>query len=261
VTIGGQSAGAGSVGFIAMSRLAKGLFQWAIAESHARYSRDTESRYLSVSWRSLKDADAAGTKFMEQHGAHSIAEMRTLPWEQLIVAGNEADMSVETGSDAKPPLFRPVIDGWILPQNYSQTYANGTQNDVAFIAGSNRDETGAVPENTFAKRRAATAGPGAPGLPHINVTVADFDSAAKRKFGPLSDSFLKLYSASNDDEAAQQNNEAARDNSRFSTYLWTSDWTKKADWPVYTYYWTHRPTGDPGGAPHGSEILFVFNNL
>jgi carboxylesterase type B len=179
----------------------------------------------------------------------------------LIVSANEADMSVETGSDAKPPLFRPVIDGWILPQNYSQTYANGTQNDVAFIAGNNRDETGAVPENTFTKRRAATNGSGAPGLPHINVTVADLDSTAKRKFGPLSDSFLKLYPAANDDEAAQENNNAARDNSRISTYLWASDWTKKADKPVYTYYWTHRPTGDPGGAHHGSEILFVFNNL
>jgi para-nitrobenzyl esterase len=49
VTIFGQSAGAGSVGFLAMSPLAKGLFQRAIEESHARYSRDTELRYLSVS--------------------------------------------------------------------------------------------------------------------------------------------------------------------------------------------------------------------
>ena len=54
VTIGGQSAGAGSVGFMAMSPLAKGLFVRAIEESHARYSRDTELRYLSVSWRPLK---------------------------------------------------------------------------------------------------------------------------------------------------------------------------------------------------------------
>jgi para-nitrobenzyl esterase len=260
VTIGGQSAGAGSVGFLAMSPLAKGLFQGAIEESHARYSRDTELRYLSVSWRSLKDAEATGVKFQEAHGAHTLKELRALPWDQLIVTADQMDMSVETGSDAKPPLFRPVVDGWVLPKNYSQTYASGTQNNVAVIAGNNRDETGAVPENTFAQRRAADNGP-RPGLPHINVTLAAFQSAAKRKFGPLADEFLKLYPASNDDEAALQSNEAARDNSRVSTYLWGTDWTLHATKPVYTYFWTHRPTGDPGGAHHGSEILFVFNNL
>jgi para-nitrobenzyl esterase len=260
VTIGGQSAGAGSVGFLAMSPLAKGLFQRAIEESHARYARDTELRYLSVSWRSLKSAETEGAKFVEQHDAHSLKELRALPWEQLIVSGDRMDMSVETGSDARPPLFRPVIDGWVLPKDYSQTYASGAQNDVAVIAGNNRDETGAVPENTFAQRRAMDNGP-RPGLPHINVTLAAFQNAAKRKFGPLAGEFLKLYPASNDDEAALESNEAARDNSRISTYLWGTDWTLHTTKPIYTYFWTHRPTGDPGGAHHGSEILFVFNNL
>lgn len=260
VTIGGQSAGAGSVGFLAISPLAKGLFLRAIEESHARYSRDTELRYLSVSWRSLKSAEEEGTRFAEQHGAHSLNELRALPWEQLIVSADVMDMTIETGSDAKPPLFRPVIDGWVLPKNYNETYSSGTQNDVTVIAGNNRDETGAVPENTFAQRRATSNGP-RPGLPHINVTLADFQTAAKRKFGPLADEFLKLYPASNDDQAATQNNESARDNSRISTYLWAADWENKVDKPVFTYFWTHRPSGDPAGAHHGSEILFVFNNL
>jgi len=261
VTIGGQSAGAGSVGFLAMSPLAKGLFQRAIEESHARYSRDTELRYLSVSWRSLKNAEAAGAKWAEQHGAHSLKELRAMPWDRLIVSGDVADEAVETGSDAKPPLFRPVVDGWVIPQNYSQTYARGGQNDVAVIAGNNRDETGAVPENTFAKLRAPGGNPIRPGLPRTNVTVADLVSAAKRKFGALADEFLKLYPASNDDDAALRNNDASRDNSRVSTFLWASDWKQGAKQPVYTYFWTHRPTGDPAGAHHGSEILFVFNNL
>jgi para-nitrobenzyl esterase len=170
------------------------------------------------------------------------------------------DMSIETGSDAEPPLFRPVVDGWVIPKDYSQTYAGGTQNNVAVIAGNNRDETGAVPESTFAQRRAEDTGP-RPGMPHINVTLAAFQSAAKRKFGPLAPEFLKLYPASSDDEAALESNQAARDNSRISTYLWGKDWTLHATKPVYTYFWTHRPSGDPGGAHHGSEILFVFNNL
>jgi para-nitrobenzyl esterase len=261
VTIGGQSAGAGSVGFLAMSPLAKGLFLRGIEESHARYSRDTELRYLSVSHRPLHTAEASGVKWAEQRGAHSLKDLRALPWDQLIVSADAADESVETGSDAKPPLFRPVIDGWVISSNYNDTYAKHAQNNIAIIAGNNRDETGAVPETTFAKLRAPGGNPMRPGLPHTNVTVMDLASAAKRKFGALAEQFLKLYPAANDDEAADQNNAAARDNSRVSTYLWATDWKKGVDKPVYTYYWTHRPTGDPGGAHHGSEILFVFNNL
>jgi para-nitrobenzyl esterase len=199
-------------------------------------------------------------KWSEAHGAHNLKELRAMSWDQLLISGSDTDDSVETGSDAKPPLFRPVIDGWVIPQNYSQTYSKHAQNDVSVIAGNNRDESGAVPEDTFAKLRATPPGPRA-GLPRVNVTVADLVSAAKRKFGALADEFLKLYPAANDEEAALRNNDSVRDNSRVSTYLWASDWKPGTDKPVYTYYWTHRPTGDPAGAHHSSEITFVFNNL
>ena len=260
VTIGGQSAGAGSCGFLAISPLAKGLFQQAIQQSHARYSHDPELRYLSVSWRSLKDAEAGGVKFEESKAVHSIKELRALPWQQLLVSRDATDESVETGSSAKPPLFRPVIDGWVLPHDYSETYAAGQQNDVAVIAGSNRDEGGAVPEFTFSKRRQHPVPP-IPGIPQANVSLDPFLSSTRRKFGALEDDYLKLYPASNDDEAALISNTSARDNSRVSTYLWASDWIQHVDKPVYTYFWTHRPTGDPAGAHHGSEMLFIFNNL
>ncbi len=260
VTIGGQSAGAGSVGFMAMSPLARGLFEQGVEESHARYSHDTELRYLSVSYRTLSKAETDGDTFAVSRGAHSLKELRALPWQQLLLPRDASDQSVETGSDAKPPLFRPVVDGWVLPADYSETYARGTQNKVAIIAGNNRDETGAVPEFTFSQRRAAGNHP-TPGNPHINVTLTEFQDAAKRKFGPLAEEYLKLYPATNDDEAAEQSANSARDNSRISTYLWALDWRRHDNKPLYTYFWTHRPTGDPAGAHHASEILFVFDNL
>jgi para-nitrobenzyl esterase len=263
VTIGGQSAGAGSVGFLAMSPLSKGLFIRAIAESHARYERDTELRYLATSYRTLPAAEAAGVKFAEEHGAHSLAELRALPWEALLLKGpaDMTDPSVETGSDAKPPLFRPVVDGWVVPKNYSQTFASHSQNNVEFLAGNNRDESGAIPEDTFAARRARAGNGGGAGTAGANLTVAQLDASAKRKFGPLATDYLKLYPASDDDQAALQSNESVRDNSRISTFLWATNWKKGTDKPVYTFYFTHRPTGDPGGAHHTAEIQFVFNNL
>lgn len=263
VTIAGQSAGAGAVNFLAMSPLAKGLFQRAIAQSHARYSRDPELRYLATSYRSLEEAERAGADYAQRRRARSPEELRALPWQRLIDDGDLADAAVETGSIAKPPMFRPAVDGWVLPCGYDGTYAAGLQNDVAYLAGSNRDESGAVPASAVAAIRSAGALRWRPGMPPVHVTLDAFTAAARSKFGPLAEEFLRLYPAVTDDEAAAMSSAAVRDNARISTYLWGRDWTRHASQPLYTYFWTHRPPG-PGGsrrAGHGSEIAFVFGNL
>lgn len=263
VTIGGQSAGAGSVGFLSMSPLARGLFRAGIAESHARYPRDTELRYLSVSWRPLASAEKQGAKYTADHGAKTLAELRAMPWQQVIEGSATIDAGVETGSDGKPPLFRPVVDGWVIPKSYWGTYQSGTQNRIAYVAGNNKDETGAVPETAFAALRAGKTPPRA-GMPQTSVTVAQFEASARRKFGKLASEFLKLYPARTDDEAALQNNASARDNSRVSTWLWGTLWTRANPQPLHTYFWTHAipgPSHDTRGAFHGSEIPYAFNSL
>jgi para-nitrobenzyl esterase len=263
VTIAGQSAGAGSVGFLSISPLAKGLFERAIAESHARDPHDPELRYLSVSYRLMKPAEAAGQRYLEEKGVHDLAALRAMPWQKVVEGSNTVDQSVDTLSRARPPLFRPVIDGWVLPQTYSATLAAHAQNKVVFVAGSNKDETGAVPETAFAALR-ARKGPPRAGSPQVNVTLDAFKQYAHAKFGPLADEFLKLYPATNDDEAARASNEAARDNSRISTWSWAREWEKGSGHPVYTFFWTHAPPGPDSrmrGAYHGAEINYALGNL
>jgi para-nitrobenzyl esterase len=161
------------------------------------------------------------------------------------------------------PLFRPVVDGWLLPQGYAATWAAQSQNHVTYVAGNNKDETGAVPETAFERLR-TNPPPLRAGMPQTNVTLADYTASARRKFGAMADRFLALYPAANDAEAAIQNDAAARDCSRVSTFLWGQLWSKGSPLPVYTYFWTHAlpgPGHDMRGAYHGSEIAYAFNSL
>jgi para-nitrobenzyl esterase len=238
VTIAGQSAGGGSTLLLSSSPLAKGLFHRAISEAGARFPNDPDLRRLSISWRPLKDAESAGARYAEAHGAHSLKELRALSWDQLKDNNNANDEGVQ--GNPPPPLFRPAVDGWVIPFNYSRTYAKGLQNDVPFITG---HEIGSPPQP---------------------VKLDTFQSNAKQKFGALADEFLKLYPASSDQEASLASKAASLDSMRISTFLWAEEWKRAAKNKVYTYVWTHAPPGPERatkGAYHESEINYVFNNL
>lgn len=263
VTIGGQSAGAGSVGFLIMSPLARGLFRGGILESHARSPGDPDLRFLSTSYRTLRNAETAGSKYASEHGATTLAELRAMPWQKLIVGSDATDVAVDTGTTAKPPIFRPVVGGSILPRTYSAFLGERIRPNVVVVAGNNGDETGAVPETAFAALR-AQSGPPRAGSPQVSVRLKDYIAFAHAKFGPMAEEFLKLYPATDDEQAARANNDQARDNNRISTWLWAEAWTNGAKQPVYTYTWTHAPPGrdhDMRGAYHGSEIAYAFDSL
>jgi carboxylesterase 2/para-nitrobenzyl esterase len=257
VTVAGQSAGAGLVNFLALSPLAKGLFHRAVAQSHARYARDPELRYLSTSYRQLADAEHAGQHYTRQYGPGGLPHLRSLDWHKLIDGSHPVDPGVDTGGPAAPPLLRPVLDGWAIPAGYDATYAAGRQNDVDYLTGNNLDESGAVPDTLVPALRTGRRTV-RPGSPPVHVTLDQHRAAAHRKFGPLADTFLRLYPAATDDEAACASSAAARDNSRLSTALWGDDWASHGTGRLHTYFWTHR-TG-PRGASHGSEIDYVFGN-
>ncbi len=119
VTIGGQSAGAGNTHNLVASPLAKGLFRGAIAQSGSSYGPGNARR--------LSEAEPVGVKFAEAKGAHSLGELRKLPWQTIF--------------EPVPGLtFGATVDGYVLKASPSDTFAAGTQNDVPTLTGGNRHD-------------------------------------------------------------------------------------------------------------------------
>jgi para-nitrobenzyl esterase len=232
VVVGGQSAGASNTHSLVASPLAKGLFHGAIAESGS-----SVNGLGLMSARTLAEQEKLGVKFAEAKGAHSLADLRKMSWQELTAP-------IAGGGPGNTFRFGVVVDGYVQPAPAGEMFAQGKQNDVPTLTGCNRDEGGASPQPT--------------------VTAEAFQRQAKQRYGDLADEFLALYPAANDEQARAALNESSRDAERVSMYLWAVGRGKTAKAPAYTYFWDHvLPGPDAGkyGAFHTSEVPYVMNAL
>ena len=232
VTVAGESAGAIMVGALVGSPQAKGLFKRAIAESGG-WMGLTMARM-----RSSSEAQAGGEKAAEALGAKSIADLRAKPLDQL------------TGL-ASAGL---VIDGYLIPEDESYTFANGKQNAVDVLVGSNRDEA----NFGICGPGVGLAGRGGPG-----PTIDGFKGIADRKFGDMASQYLKLYPAASDVDAQHAAHEACAEEISWNMRQWAADQSKLGK-KAYVYFFTHVQTVNgqpsPAGATHTAEISFAWNN-
>src|SRR5215831_14495640 len=130
VTIFGESAGSWSVNALVATPLARGLFQHAIGESGGTFGPMT---YLKQDRNALPSAEKVGAAFAKALGADSIAALRGVSSEKIIDVFN---------NDPEGKKFRtgPNVDGWVFPDEIRNIFAQGKQNDVPVIVGSNANE-------------------------------------------------------------------------------------------------------------------------
>jgi para-nitrobenzyl esterase len=146
-----------------------------------------------------------------------------------------------------------VVDGWFLPDDPANIFAQGKQNDVPILVGSNKDE------GTFFSQP---------------TTAAAWTERARQRYGDMADAFLKLYPAATDAEANASELTAFRDELGWVQRNWALLQTKTGKSKAYLYYFTHEPPATPGTAPgpggfpargsgatHGAEAAYVFENL
>ncbi|KAJ9392019.1 hypothetical protein DTO063F5_778 [Paecilomyces variotii] len=252
VVVGGQSAGSASALDVMYSSLTKGLVHGVIAESGARAPKDPMTGGLATSHRNMSAALAQGEDFVKNSlNVSSIAEARKISYETLINYGQEMDTTFDgtvyqnlSSAFMNPPLWRPVIDGYVLPYTYGESLRLGAHLDVPIMTGNNKDESGAAPDTS--------------------TTVADYITDFGIMFQNRSSEFFKLWPAGNSSSiASAQMNSFFRDLSRVSTWIWGNEWAAGgAKSNVYVYYWTHAPAENEGeGAYHGSELWYTFNNI
>ena len=229
VTIFGQSAGALSVAALMRSPLARGLFARAIAQS----GPGLLGRNALGANSTLSDREAAGLKYAESKGAHSLADLRALP---------AATFFAPSGGRGGTPAPNGIVrDGWVLTDT-------APAEQVPVMVGFVADDIGVGGAGS-----AAGAKPG----------LATYKSDAERIYGDQAAAFMKLYPAASDTDVPVAQKSAARDRIRVSLDLWAAEQARSSK-RLYTYYFDRVipwPAHPEFGAFHTSEVPYVFNTI
>ncbi len=223
VTIFGESAGAALVGGLVGSPEAKGLFHRAIAQSGA--------------WMGLSMAPMRTRLQAEQPAPTRGAPVAPLaPLAQLLALPTEDVARTMRGAGM-------IVDGWIVPEDLSLTFADNRQNAVDVLVGSNKDE------GSFVER-----GP----------NVAQWTARVRQRFGDMADAYLALYPAGTDAQASASSAASFAEEMAWHMRLFAARQQARGK-KAYLYYFTHEPPTDPARrnlrATHTAEIPYVFNNL
>ena len=224
VTIFGQSAGGRSVTWLMVSDAAKGLFHKAIAQS----AQQSPLRGMTEKRFGLTPEVDIGAKYMSSLGAKSLAELRKLPVQKLVLDGS-AYYAGEFGG--------PFVDGQIIKGDPIPLFAAGKQAKVPFMIGTNSFDSDFML-------------PGEPSLEVFTKKIHEDPKIIEKLYADVKDKCI-LNSFVIQDLMY-----------RASTKLLANSMNGVA--PGYAYYYdylTQNIRASLPGAPHTYEIPYVFGSL
>lgn len=224
VTIAGQSAGSMSVSCLMAAPAAKKMFSKAIAESGSYVLNHTGIE-------ELRTAEQQGLAIAEKLQAKTLAELRAAPASavQRSVVGN----------------FKPIVDGYILPEAVGDCFAAGRQHQVPLLTGWNADEI-YVAEPI--------------------KTVQGVQEKLKKQYGDKAEILLNYYHVTDESSAIYaQRQLATAERYGMQNFTLANLQSKIPGLPVYVYRFYRKVPGNGEyakfGAFHTSEVPYAYHNL
>jgi len=229
----GESAGSLDVNVLMTSPLSKGLFQKVIGESGPVIAPPPLSDGEKKGEELAAKLNLTGGDVVPRLRAMSSVELQKATGQGLAYLG--ANLGV-------------VVDGWIFPESPMKVFSEGREHRVGLMLGSNSQELQ---------------------RPFFPMPSGLRDSITKQ-YGALADRALALYGLS--DPAAP----ASPPDPELGPVLaqWATDsqfrcgsvaelvWHSTATNPAYQFQFSRSAPGKEAlGAPHGSEVAYVFGTL
>ncbi len=231
VTIFGESAGSLDVNVLMASPLSKGLYQRVIGESGpviappSLAEGEKKDEALVAKW------NVTGGSVLKKLRALSAAKLEQATGHGLAFIG---------------PTLGVVVDGWVFPESPMKAFYQGNEQRVGLMLGSNSQELQ---------------------RPFFPMS-GNLRQAIEKQYGPLAKRALALYGLNGTAEP--------RPSPEFGPVLaqWATDsqfrcgtvaelvWHTKAQNPGYQFQFSRPMPGKENlGAPHGSEVPYVFGTL
>jgi len=237
VTIFGESAGGAAMHTLLTSPEGKGLFARAIIQSGGGRGNLMGARDLRTGKPGLPSAEAIGVNFARTHGiagdgAAALKALRALPAEAICDG-------LGLGASQPDTYAGPMTDGRIVTENPDAAYRAGHDAGVPVMVGANSGD--------------------------LMPGQAGDKAALFGAFGALADAARRAYDPDGGKSLAQLNAETGMDRVMIEPARLTAQLLSAHGRTVYEYRFAYtasqKAAGSPWGAPHASELPFVFETV
>ncbi|MFC8956064.1 carboxylesterase/lipase family protein [Streptomyces sp. NPDC057101] len=233
VTVFGESAGGGSVCQHLVSPRATGLFDRAIAQSGCGFPLPTR-----------ESQQRTGATWAGDLGCADVACLRGKPAGELL-----------TASTSPTARWVPNVDGRVVPLQIADALESGRFHRVPVLQGTTADEGRLTVASTY-------------DLAGRQLTAAGYPVAVRALYGERADAILARYPLSDHGSPAEALGAILTD-SQFACLQSRTARLMAGHTRSYQYEFADRgamdhldlPVGFPLGAPHGSEIRYVFGGV